>query len=132
VQDAELMSDPSLAQEENQHKRRDFIMDRLHAWAKRFTKTELVEEAQQRHFPASPVSTTLDLINDPQLLARKFLATIEHPQLGRIRFPRGALATVLGTEMNPAPRLGEHNPEILRELGYWASAIEDSDTTEAS
>src|SRR4051794_1998206 len=38
VQDAELLSDPSLAQEENQHKRRDFIMDRLHAWAKRFTR----------------------------------------------------------------------------------------------
>ena len=132
VQDAELMSDPSLAQEENQHKRRDFIMDRLHAWAKRFTKTELVEEAQRRHFPASPVSTTLDLVNDPQLLAREFLATIEHPQLGRIRFPRGALATVLGTEMNPAPRLGEHNPEILLELGHSAGAIEDSDTTEAS
>ena len=36
VQDPELMSDPSLAQEENQHKRRDFIMDRLDSWAKRF------------------------------------------------------------------------------------------------
>jgi CoA:oxalate CoA-transferase len=70
VQDTELMSDPSLAEEENQHKRRDFIMDRLHAWAKRFTKMELVEEAQRRHFPASPVSTTLDLVNDPQLRAR--------------------------------------------------------------
>src|SRR5262249_23902344 len=66
VQDAELASDPSLAEEENQHKRRDFIMDRIHAWAKGFTKTELVEEAKRRHFPASPVSTPLDLINDPQ------------------------------------------------------------------
>ena len=59
VQDPELMSDPSLAQEENQHKRRDFIMDRLDQWAKAFTNTELVEEAQRRHFPASPVSTPL-------------------------------------------------------------------------
>ena len=59
VQDPELMSDPSLAQEENQHKRRDFIMDRLDTWAKAFTNTELVEEAQRRHFPASPVSTPL-------------------------------------------------------------------------
>src|SRR5215471_5942475 len=54
VQDADLISDPSLAEEENQHKRRDFIMDRLGKWAARFTKTELVEEAQRRHFPASP------------------------------------------------------------------------------
>jgi crotonobetainyl-CoA:carnitine CoA-transferase CaiB-like acyl-CoA transferase len=132
VQDAELMSDLSLAEEENQHKRRDFIMDRLHAWAKRFTKTVLVEEAQRRHFPASPVSTTLDLVKDPQLLAREFLIEMEHPQLGRIRFPRGALATVLGTKINPAPRLGEHNTEILIELGNSAGAIDGSDTGEAS
>jgi CoA:oxalate CoA-transferase len=118
VQDAELASDPSLAEEENQHKRRDFIMDRIHAWAKGFTKTELVEEAQRRHFPASPVSTPLDLIDDPQLLARGFLKEMDHPEFGRISFPYGAIATVMGTRLTPAPKLGEHNTEILTQLGY--------------
>jgi crotonobetainyl-CoA:carnitine CoA-transferase CaiB-like acyl-CoA transferase len=120
VQDPELISDPSLAEEENQHKRRDFIMDRLGKWAKRFTKTELVEEAQRRHFPASPVSTPLDLIDDPQLIARGFLKEIDHPEFGRIRFSQGAIATVLGNQLSPAPRLGEHNAEILTQLGYSA------------
>ena len=118
VQDPELISDPSLAEEENQHKRRDFIMDRLDKWAKRFTKTELVEEAQRRHFPASPVSTPLDLIDDPQLIARGFLKEIDHPEFGRVKFPVGAIASVLGTQLTPAPRLGEHNTEILTQLGY--------------
>ena len=120
VQDPELASDPSLAEEENQHKRRDFIMDRLDKWATRFTKTELVEEAQRRHFPASPVSTPLDLVDDPQLIARGFLKEIDHPEFGRIRFPQGAIATVLGNQLGPAPRLGEHNNEILTQLGYSA------------
>ena len=120
VQDPELISDPSLAEEENQHKRRDFIMDRLDKWAKRFTKTELVEEAQRRHFPASPVSTPLDLVDDPQLIARGFLKKIDHLEFGRIRFPQGAIATVLGNQLRPAPRLGEHNTEILTQLGYSA------------
>ena len=118
VQDPELISDPSLAKEENQHRRRDFIMDRLDKWAKRFTKTELVEEAQRRHFPASPVSTPLDLIDDPQLIARGFLKEIDHPEFGRVKFPVGAIASVLGTQLTPAPRLGEHNTEILTQLGY--------------
>jgi crotonobetainyl-CoA:carnitine CoA-transferase CaiB-like acyl-CoA transferase len=120
VQDPELTSDPSLAQEENQHKRRDFIMDRLDKWAKRFTKTELVEEAQRRHFPASPVSTPWDLVDDPQLIARGFLKGIDHPEFGRIKFPEGAIASVLGNQLTPAPRLGEHNAEILTQLGYSA------------
>lgn len=121
VQDPELSSDPSLAEEENQHKRRDFIMDRLHGWAKRFTKAELVEEAQRRHFPASPVSTTLDLVDDPQLVARGFLQEMNHPLLGRITFPQGALATILGAQLSPAPRLGEHNVQILKELRHASS-----------
>jgi crotonobetainyl-CoA:carnitine CoA-transferase CaiB-like acyl-CoA transferase len=120
VQDPELISDPSLAEEENQHKRRDFIMERLDQWAARFTKTELVEEAQRRHFPASPVSTPLDLIDDPQLIARGFLKEIDHPEFGRIRFPEGAIASLLGTELTAAPKLGEHNTEILTKLGYSA------------
>jgi crotonobetainyl-CoA:carnitine CoA-transferase CaiB-like acyl-CoA transferase len=113
VNDEELNSDPSLAEEENQHKRRDFIMERLRIWANRFTKAELVEEAQRRHFPASPVSTPLDLVDDPQLLVRGFLAEIDHPKFGRIGFPQGALASIAGTALRPAPRLGEHNEEIL-------------------
>jgi crotonobetainyl-CoA:carnitine CoA-transferase CaiB-like acyl-CoA transferase len=118
VQDPELASDPSLAQEEIQHQRRDFILDRLRVWAERFTNTELVEEAQRRHFPASPVSTPLDLVEDPQLIARGFLQEIDHPEFGRIKFPEGAIASVLGTQLTPAPRLGEHNTEILTQLGY--------------
>ena len=116
VQDPELSADPSLVEEENQHKRRDFIMERLDQWAKRFTKRELVEQAQGLHFPASPVSTTLDLVNDPQLIARGFLNEMSHPEFGKINFPQGAVANVLRHRLNPAPKLGEHNAEILNDL----------------
>jgi crotonobetainyl-CoA:carnitine CoA-transferase CaiB-like acyl-CoA transferase len=116
VQDDELSADPSLAEEENQHKRRDFIMERLHAWAGRFTKTELVDQAQQLHFPASPVSTPRDLVNDPQLVARGFLTELQHRDFGTINFPQGAIATTLGNRLSAAPKLGEHNAEILSEL----------------
>jgi CoA:oxalate CoA-transferase len=113
VQDPELSADPSLAEEENQRRRRDFIMQRLDSWAKRFTKAELVEQAQRLHFPASPVSTPLDLINDPQLVARGFLAETDHPEFGRINFPHGAVAGVLGNRLGAAPRLGEHNQQVF-------------------
>jgi len=116
VEDPELSSDPSLAEEENQHKRRDFIMERLERWTRRFTKTELVEQAQRLHFPAAPVSTTLDLVHDPQLIARGFLGEIDHPDLGKIAFPQGAIATVLARRLSAAPKLGEHTDRILSDL----------------
>ena len=56
-------------------------------------RVELVTQAQDRHIPASPVATVLDLASDPQLIARGFLREIEHPQLGKIMFPVGATAT---------------------------------------
>jgi crotonobetainyl-CoA:carnitine CoA-transferase CaiB-like acyl-CoA transferase len=116
VQDPELSADPSLAEEANQHKRRDFIMDRLYAWAAQSTKMDLVQQAQQLHFPASPVSTPRDLVNDPQLVARGFLTEVEHRDFGTINFPQGAIASILGNRLSAAPKLGEHNGQILSEL----------------
>ena len=118
IADPQLAADPSLAEEENQIRRRDFILDHVLSWASHHYKNELVEEAQKRHFPASPVSTTLDLIDDPQLRARRFLTEIEHRQFGRIRYPQGALASMRRAELDPAPMLGEHNDAILAQLGY--------------
>jgi crotonobetainyl-CoA:carnitine CoA-transferase CaiB-like acyl-CoA transferase len=122
IKDPELAADPSLAEEENQIKRRDFILDRVLQWASQHRKNELVEEAQKRHFPAAPVSTTLDLIHDPQLTARGFLTETLHRQFGRIMYPQGALASMRRAQLSPAPKLGEHNEELLSQLGYSETA----------
>jgi crotonobetainyl-CoA:carnitine CoA-transferase CaiB-like acyl-CoA transferase len=118
VQDPVLMADSSLVKEAERHEKRDFIFDRLEAWSKSFNKEAIVAEAQSRHIPASPISTVLDLVDDPQLLARGFLTEVDHPLLGRIIFPRGAIATIVENPVNFAPQLGQHNGEILSELGY--------------
>lgn len=118
VGDPELTADPALASDDVQREKKDFIMDRVLAWSKRLTKTEIVEEGQRRRFPSSPVSTPLDLTTDPQLVARGYLADADDPRFGRIPFPRGAVARVRGQEMGPAPTIGQHNAEILAELGY--------------
>ena len=82
----------------------------------RFAKSELVDQAQRLHFPASPVSTPFDLVNDPQLMARGFLTEMQHRDFGTINFPQGAIAITLGNRLSAAPKLGEHNSEILSEL----------------
>jgi formyl-CoA transferase len=118
VQDPVLMEDPALAEEAGRAEKRDLILDRIAAWSRGFRKVEAVQEAQARHITASPVSTTLDLVEDPQLVARGFLQEIEHPEFGRLLFPVGATTSQRGGTVRLAPRLGADTAAILGELGY--------------
>jgi crotonobetainyl-CoA:carnitine CoA-transferase CaiB-like acyl-CoA transferase len=98
------------------------ILDRLEAWGRGLTKQEAVAEAQRRHIPAAPVSTSMDLAEDPQLIDRGFLQPLEHPDFGHILYPVGAIASLRGTKIGLAPHLGEQTTDVLTELGYDEAA----------
>jgi formyl-CoA transferase len=121
VGDPELAADASLADEGRRLERRDEILERLARWSSRFTKDELVRGAQERHIPAAPVATPLDLARDPQLLARGFLRPFAHPALGELLWPVGATGRFADATLGAAPRLGAHTAAILDELGYDAA-----------
>jgi crotonobetainyl-CoA:carnitine CoA-transferase CaiB-like acyl-CoA transferase len=75
--------------------------------------------------PCAPTLTRSQVIEHPQVLAGGILMESDHPVAGRIRQARTA-ARFEGTPPGPprgAPRLGEHNAEILRELGHDEAAI---------
>ena len=62
-----------------------------------------------------------DLAHCPHLEARDFFVEVDHPVVGRARYPGMAVRlpgeTITGSQ--PAPLLGQHNSEIFgRELGY--------------
>ena len=118
VQDPILAQDEKLQDETYRFSKCDFVIDRLCEWTKGFTKAELVAQSQQHRMPAAPISTPLDFVEDPQLIARGFLQETDHPDFGRIMFPQGAIASLTGTRMKPAPALGQDNAAILAELGY--------------
>ena len=65
-----------------------------------------------------PITTSKDILENPQLSARDFWVDVEHAELGRkLRYP-GSLVKM--TEYNytiqrRAPLVGEHNTEIYQE-----------------
>lgn len=118
VQDPVLLADESLADEAQRRAKQQLIADRLDAWSLRHPKEELIAEAQRRKIPSSPVTTALDVASDEQLIARGYLVGEEYDGVGHVQAPRGAIATPRGATLRPAPRLGQHNGEILSELGY--------------
>jgi len=81
------------------------------AWLARFADADV---------PAAPIQTVAEALNDPQTLSRGLVVEIEHPSLKIAR----SIANPIRSESQPIlyrlppPLLGEHNRQILRELGF--------------
>jgi crotonobetainyl-CoA:carnitine CoA-transferase CaiB-like acyl-CoA transferase len=91
------------------------------------TKSYLYEHGQGRRVLIGIVSTPEDLANNAQLNARHWFQDVEHPALGEtLRYPGPPyrLSKTPWRISRRAPRLGEHNDEVLAELGYGRRDIE--------
>lgn len=66
------------------------------------------------------VQTPMEVVSDPQALANDFFGEVEHPGAGKIRL----INTPVKFSSTPAsihtvcPELGQHNEEVILELGY--------------
>ena len=78
---------------------------------------DLCHELEARHIAFGPVTGLAQVLNDPQLLARRMAVTIDGPQ-GQQTFVRQPLIIdgAIGRLQLPVPALGQHNAELLAEL----------------
>jgi crotonobetainyl-CoA:carnitine CoA-transferase CaiB-like acyl-CoA transferase len=84
-------------------------------WLSHFTRDEVFKLAQAEHVPSFPVNSPAEVANNAQYAARRYFIDCTHPAAGRVRIP-GAPMRFSRTPWllrRPAPRLGEHNAEIL-------------------
>jgi len=82
-------------------------------------------------FPHSIVQNISDLKNDPQVLANDYIVDLEHPILGKIKFPAHPVnfSRTPATFRSIAPEVGQHTEEVLIDiLGYnWDRIIKLKD-----
>lgn len=81
----------------------------------------LLEEAG---VPCAPINTVDKVINDPQIKARDMIVELDHPVAGHMKVPGVPikLSATPGSVETPAPLLGQHTEEILKELLGWDEA----------
>jgi CoA:oxalate CoA-transferase len=90
-------------------------------WFSNQTTAEAVEKLLAAGLPVGPVQNAQDIYDCPHVAARQMLIDVPDPILGTVKLV-GPSFKMSGNHVpvaNPAPLLGEHNREILREmLGY--------------
>ena len=73
--------------------------------------------------PCAPVNTIAEALEDEQVRAREMIIEVKHPEFGTLREVASPVKTPGAiTAPAPAPRLGQHTEEILRDLLHYPAA----------
>jgi len=122
----ELLRDPRFSSQSAVMANRDAATAEVRNWLKGLTTEEAEKRLVAHHVVTGVVKTLDQAARQPQVLARELITEVDDPVLGRIEVVNSSLkylnsdARVRG----PAPMLGEHNVEVLREvLGYSSEKI---------
>jgi benzylsuccinate CoA-transferase BbsF subunit len=97
---------------------RKAIDERLAEWTREREPAEVMAALQAAGVPAGAVQRSSDLLQDPQLRHRGFFHPMTHPEMGAVPY-EGHQFNIRGYESGPrfpAPCLGEHTIEILRDV----------------
>lgn len=91
---------------------------------------EWTEMFQANNIPCGPINTMDKVFENPQILSREMVVEMDHPEAGEIKLvgsPIKLSRTKVRYEKHP-PIAGEHTEEVLLELGYTLSEIEQLKT----
>jgi crotonobetainyl-CoA:carnitine CoA-transferase CaiB-like acyl-CoA transferase len=121
----ELVDDPRFASNDERMANRSELVAELEAAMAARDTGDWVATLSEAGVPCGPIHDYRQVFEDPHTQAREMEVQLEHPVEGTIRalgIPV-KLSDTPGSIRRPAPLLGEHTAEVLREAGFSDAEI---------
>src|ERR1700730_9118983 len=124
--DPELARDPRFATPSARSLNATARINKMAEYIARHTTAEWLERLDAADVPCAPILRRGEIIDNEQVVARGIIAEFDQPMVGRVRQPKPAARFEINEAVigGPAPRVGEHTRDVLRELGYDDGAID--------
>ncbi|CAO1623646.1 unnamed protein product [Sympodiomycopsis kandeliae] len=80
----------------------------------------------EKKLPIAPVRNIQETFHHPQAIARNVVSEVQHPRIGNLKLTSPAVTYGQGKMpiTRPPPVLGQHNIQVLREIGFSKSDIQ--------
>ena len=114
----ELARDPRYRTNADRAKNRDSLIPKLQEVFLTRGYEEWETLLLAHGIPVGAINTIAEVVEHPQVVARQALVEMDHPRAGKVRMVGAPvrLSETPGSVRTPAPMLGEHTDEVLREL----------------
>ncbi len=124
----ELLDDPRFADDESRGRHGEELSGVMGAWCVERTQAEALAQLEAVRIPAGPVHSPRQALEDPVIQASGAFQYMNFPGADNavpiISPPLGLSRTPARIE-SPPPMLGQHTDEVLLEVGYSPTAIDE-------
>lgn len=121
----DLLDDPRFCDNATRVQHMGFIDGLIGEWSRTLTLKECLAQLNDNGIPAGPIYSIEDIFSDAQYQARDMILDVPHAEFGSLKVPGivPKLSKTPGQVGWLGPKLGEHNRDVLKEIGLTDAQI---------